>query len=87
MFYVYFLKLNNGQICTGYTENLKRRKSEHDLGKVASTMSRLPCCLVGYEAYALKTDAMRREKFLKTTEGKKLFKQQYRDIITSVVPR
>ena len=40
-----------------------------------------PVRLIGYEAYMLKTDAARREKFLKTTEGRRLLQQQYRDII------
>lgn len=84
MQYVYFLKLKNNQIYTGTTTNLKRRVSEHNAKKVASNAKRLPCRLIGYEAYCLKSDALRREKYIKTTEGKKLFKQQYRDIIASV---
>ena len=34
-----------------------------------------------YEAYGLESDARRRERFLKTTEGKRLLKQQIRDIL------
>ena len=81
MYYVYFLSLNNKQVYTGMTTNLKRRISEHNRGKVASTAKRLPAELIGYEAYRLKTDAVRRERYLKTTEGKRLLRQQYRDII------
>jgi putative endonuclease len=54
---------------------------EHEAGKVAATRYRRPVKLVGYEAYILKTDASRREKYMKTTEGKYLFRQQYRDVI------
>ena len=85
MYYVYFLKLSNSQIYTGSTLDLQRRIKEHSNARVASTSKRLPFLLIGYEAYSLKSDALRREKFLKTTEGKRLMKQQYRDIITSVV--
>ena len=81
MFYVYFLKLSNADIYKGFTDDLKRRIPEHEAGKVASTRNYRPVCLIGYEAYLLKTDAMRREKFLKTTEGRRLLQQQYRDII------
>jgi putative endonuclease len=81
MYYVYFLRLNNEDIYTGYTENLKRRIEEHKLGKVKSTRHRKPIILIGYEAYRLKNDAARRERFLKTTEGRRLFRQQYRDIL------
>ena len=85
MYYVYFLKLNNGNIYKGITEDLRRRFSEHKNGKVLSTKPFRPIELVGYEAYKLKSDAARREKFLKTTEGKRLFKQQFRDILKNSI--
>ncbi len=81
MFYVYFLKLSNNNIYKGITADLKRRFSEHNYGKVDSTKNYRPLELLGYEAYLLKSDARRREKFLKTSEGKRLFKQQYKDIL------
>ncbi len=81
MTFVYFLKLSNGDIYKGLTDNIDRRMSEHNNGKVESTKNYLPCQLIGYEAYELKSDAERRELFLKTTEGRRLLKQQYRDII------
>lgn len=84
MHYVYFLLLSNGNIYTGSTGNLRRRTAQHEAGYVVSTRPYLPVRLVGYEAYALKSDAARREKFMKTTEGKRLFHQQYRDILVSV---
>ena len=85
MYYVYLLRMNNEQIYTGLTVDLKRRVDEHIHAKVSSTAKRLPCSLIGYEAYVLKPGAIRRERYLKTTEGKRLFKQQYRDIIAAVV--
>ena len=81
MYYVYFLLLKNQRVYTGSTNDLKRRMSEHNRGKVAYTKNLRPLKLIGYESYLLKTDAIRREKFLKTTEGKRLFRQQYRDIL------
>jgi len=81
MFYVYFLLLNNSDIYKGMTDDFKRRMVEHETGKVESTKNYRPVRLIGYEAYMLKTDAARREKFLKTTEGRRLLQQQYRDII------
>jgi len=81
MFYVYLLKLNNGNIYKGSTSNLKRRIAEHKSNKVASTKNKHPM-LIGYEAYKLESDARRRERFLKTTEGKRLLKQQYKDILS-----
>ena len=81
MQYVYFLMLANGMIYTGQTSDLQRRLDEHQHGKVISTCHRRPLMLIGYEAYSLKSDALRREHFLKTTEGKRLLNRQYRDII------
>ena len=81
MYYVYFLYLNNGYIYTGSTNDLKRRFAEHKLGKVISTKHKRPLSLVAYEAYLLKSDAIRREKFLKTTEGKRLLKLQIKDVL------
>jgi len=80
MYYVYFLILKNGNIYTGSTNDLKRRISEHKLGKVNSTKSRDPR-MIAYEGYLLKSDAQRREKFLKTTEGKRLLKLQIKDCL------
>ncbi|MCL5019812.1 MAG: GIY-YIG nuclease family protein [Patescibacteria group bacterium] len=81
MHYVYFLRLKNRDIYTGYSDDLKRRILEHKNGKVDSTKQYLPCVLIGYEAYLSKKDALRREKFLKTTEGKRFFNQQFKEIL------
>jgi putative endonuclease len=81
MFIVYILKLSNNQLYTGFTSELDRRLEEHRTGKVKSTEKRRPLELIHYEVYELKSDAMRREKFLKTTEGKKLLKMQIKDVL------
>ncbi|MBI2420967.1 MAG: GIY-YIG nuclease family protein [Candidatus Levybacteria bacterium] len=81
MHYVYFLKLSNGDIYTGYSDDLKRRIPEHKSGKVKSTKNYLPCTLIGYEAYLEKDDALRRERYLKTTEGKRFFNQQFKEVL------
>ncbi|MBU0708042.1 GIY-YIG nuclease family protein [Patescibacteria group bacterium] len=50
---------------TGYTKNLRRRFTEHYLGKSKSTRYRQPVKLVYYEAYLSSKDARRREDMLK----------------------
>ena len=77
MFYVYILKskLDNKQY-TGFTGNLKKRLSEHNSGGVESTKNRRPLELIYYEAYIEKENALKREKFLKTTKGKLQLKKQ-----------
>ncbi|MFC1612879.1 GIY-YIG nuclease family protein [Patescibacteria group bacterium] len=81
MYYVYILLLKNKQLYTGFTDDLKRRYKEHQYGKVKSTKNRRPLKLIHYESYSLKSDAERREKFLKTTDGKRLLRRQIRDIL------
>jgi putative endonuclease len=50
---------------------LKRRIEEHKLGKVKSTRNRLPVKLLCYEAYFTKKETLLREKYLKSSDGKK----------------
>jgi putative endonuclease len=82
MFYVYILKLSNNQLYTGSTEDLNRRLLEHKNGKVRSTEHRRPLALIHYEVYKLKSDALRREKYLKKSEGKLMLRRQIRDLLT-----
>jgi putative endonuclease len=81
MHYAYILLLANKDLYKGSTDNLKRRITEHSQGKVESTRKYLPIKLVHYEAYSMKEDAERREKFLKTTEGRRLLKQQIKEVL------
>ncbi|MBI4092853.1 MAG: GIY-YIG nuclease family protein [Candidatus Kerfeldbacteria bacterium] len=81
MTYVYFLKLSNKDIYKGSTEDLKDRIKQHQAGRVTSTSKYLPLKLIGYEYYSHRSDALRRETFLKTTEGRRMLRQQYRDAI------
>ena len=86
MYYVYILHLSNNQLYTGYTSDLKRRFQEHQRGKSEFTSQHLPVQLIHYEAYSLESDARRRESFLKTTEGKRLLRQQIRDCLNIIIP-
>lgn len=81
MFYVYFLFLNDGKIYKGRTVDLKRRVNEHKLGEVVSTRNKRPLKLIHYEAYLLKEDAIRREKYLKTTYGRRDIKRQLSSLL------
>ena len=77
MFYIYILqsKLDN-KLYTGFTGNLKKRLSEHNGGEVISTKNRRPLELIYYEANKEKSNALKREKFLKTTKGKLQLRKQ-----------
>jgi len=80
MFYVYVLQSNkDGQFYTGYTNNLKDRIKEHNLGISKSTSYRQPLTLVYYEACLNRKDAMHRENYLKTTWGKRYIKNRIKN--------
>ncbi len=55
----------------GYTTDLPRRLDEHFQGRNTSTAPRRPLRLIYCEYHASTTDAHRREKYLKTTAGRK----------------
>lgn len=66
MFYVYFIKsLKNGTLYVGFTNDLKRRLSEHNSGLSGYTSRHYPYELVYYEAYKSEGDARKRESNLK----------------------
>ncbi len=72
---VYVLySLSDHHFYIGYSANLKQRLTEHVSGKSASTAPRRPFRLVFCEYYLSKRDALRRERYFKTTAGKRVLK-------------
>lgn len=66
MFYVYILKSTvDEKLYIGSTNDLKRRLSEHNEGKVRSTKPRTPFVLKYYESFSTEDDARHREWSLK----------------------
>lgn len=83
MHYVYVLRSEvDGKLYTGCTRDLKKRLQEHNTGAVSSTADRSPLDLIYYEACLSESDAFRREKYLKTTYGKRFIKSRLRDYFT-----
>ena len=78
-FYVYVLLLKDKKLYIGFTSDLKNRIELHQKGNVDSTRPRLPLKLIFYEAYKNKYDALRREKYLKTSKGKNTLKAMLRE--------
>ena len=80
MYFVYILhSLKDSKLYIGFTTNIERRKRDHDNGEVPSTASRRPLKIIYYEAHLSKKDALRREKYFKTTKGKSTIKLMLRD--------
>lgn len=80
MYIVYILRSikKPDQLYIGYTENLEKRLVNHNQGLTISTKPYLPWEIIFYEVYKDKRDAQRREKYFKTTPGRKAFKLMLR---------
>jgi putative endonuclease len=70
MWCVCFLRLNNGDIYVGSTNDLKRRFSSHQAGQVLSTEQYLPVELKSYVAVKTETLARELERYFKSGSGK-----------------
>jgi putative endonuclease len=71
MYYVYILKSKkDNNMYTGCTSDIKKRLSLHNNGKVGVTKIRRPFGMMFYEAFIDKSDAFRREQWLKTGWGR-----------------
>jgi putative endonuclease len=68
----------------GFTTNLENRIEDHNAGKTISTSKRRPLRLVYCEFFMSKTDALRREKYFKTTAGKRMLKLLLRDTLERI---
>jgi putative endonuclease len=71
MFFVYILRSEStGHLYTGFTEDVTQRLGQHNEGLTKSTKNRGPWKLVHSEEFATRAEAMRREKFLKSGQGR-----------------
>ena len=83
MYYTYVLQSKiDGQFYTGYTKDLKLRFDQHNKGQVQSTKERLPLELIYYEACLKKDDAIKREKYFKTYNGKRFLHKRLKSYLT-----
>ena len=81
-YYIYVLKSEkDGQFYTGYSKNLKERIRLHDEGKVLLTKNRRPLKLVYFEGCLNQQDATHREKYLKTSWGKRYIKNRLKNYL------
>ncbi|MDX6501188.1 MAG: putative endonuclease [Blastocatellia bacterium] len=73
--YVYVLRSVKDQMFyVGFTKNLRKRIQDHNNGLVPSTKRRTPLDLVYWEGCVNQEDATQREKYLKSSWGKRYIK-------------
>jgi putative endonuclease len=81
-YYVYvLLSKKDGNFYIGFTDDLKKRLDEHNKGRVPSTRNRTPLILIYYEACLNQNDAIRREKKLKTTWGRRFINSRLKQYL------
>ncbi len=75
-FRVYLLlSLKDNRTYLGSTNNLAKRLKEHEYGKCKSTKNRRPLKLIYEEEYDTLKEARKREKYLKTRQGRRELKK------------
>lgn len=72
MYFVYVIKNTENKLYKGYTSNLTKRLHEHNFGGKhnAYTKGKGPWTLVYFERVENKKEALIREKFLKSGQGR-----------------
>ena len=76
---VYVLRSDrDGNLYTGFTTDLDERFKRHSEGFVPATALRRPLRLIYCEYHLSKQDALRRERYFKTSAGKKALKLMLR---------
>ena len=76
MYFVYILKsLKDNGYYIGQTHNLNDRIEKHNKRRIQSTKSRIPFTLVKKEVFASRTEARKRENYLKKLKGGNEFRK------------
>jgi len=71
MYFVYVLQSQkNHRLYTGSTDDIQRRLFEHNAGKSKATQNTRPFKLLHFEQFETRSEAIRRERFLKTGVGR-----------------
>jgi len=70
MYYVYVLKSVNGNFhYIGHSEDISFRLKQHNAGKVRTSKAHRPYTLIYFEEYQTKSEAQKREYYLKRGKG------------------
>jgi putative endonuclease len=74
----------DGDLHTGFTTDMPRRLDEHNSGRSLATAPRRPFRLLFCEHHASKSDALKRESYLKTSAGKRALRLMCHDGLADV---
>jgi putative endonuclease len=71
--------LKDGENYIGFSTDIEKRIKAHNLGNNKSTKNRRPFKLIYCEFHISKKDALRREKYFKSSKGRRVLKLMLRD--------
>ncbi|MDE3184900.1 MAG: GIY-YIG nuclease family protein [Bacteroidota bacterium] len=75
MFYAYVIKsVSFNYFYKGHCEDLKMGLKQHNSGMTASTKPYIPFEIVYFEEFAIREEAIKREKYFKSAAGRKFLK-------------
>ncbi|MBU4299551.1 GIY-YIG nuclease family protein [Patescibacteria group bacterium] len=78
MVFLYILQsVKDKSYYIGITENIKDRLIKHNQGRVLSTKSKKPFILVRQEHYNSRSDAYKRERYLKSLKSRKVLEKLF----------
>ena len=78
MFYVYLIQSNlDNSYYIGQTNNLEKRLLDHNEGLSKYTSRKRPWKMVYYEEFETRTEAIKRERFLKQQRNSFFYKSLY----------
>ena len=80
LYHVYILKiLIDGSYYIDFSKDIRRRLNEHNSGKSQFTRRKIPWELVYSENFYSKTEALKREKFLKAQRNHDFYERLIRN--------
>ncbi len=80
-FWVYIIQSEKDNwIYTGHTNDIDRRLNDHNRGKMKSTSHHGPFKLIHTEEFSSRSEAMIREKFLKSGKGRQIREELVKQI-------
>jgi putative endonuclease len=77
MFYAYILKsVKNNYFYKGHCQDLAKRIIQHNSGMTESIKPNIPFELLYYEEYETEQEAIAREKYFKSSAGRRFLKKK-----------
>lgn len=80
MYYLYvLLSERKRRTYTGVSNNIEKRLEDHNAGKVKSSRSHRPYKVIHHEQFDTLTEARQKERFYKSTTGRRRLKEMLFD--------